>query len=95
MVLEGGLKGVYFGIGLTTWVQLCRLIRAEVLKHKQLTYVRAARTLGLGHTRVLFRHILPNIMHLVIINFSMRFPAAISTATGSRPPCRPPCRPPA
>jgi len=79
MMVGKGLLGVYLGIGLTTWVYLCRLIRAEVIKHKELTYVRAAKTLGLGPTRIIFRHILPNVLHLVIINFSMRFPAAIET----------------
>ena len=79
MMVGKGLLGVYLGIGLTTWVYLCRLIRAEVMKHKELTYVRAARALGLGPARIMFRHILPNVLHLVIINFSMRFPAAIET----------------
>ncbi|MFC1497577.1 ABC transporter permease [Verrucomicrobiota bacterium] len=78
MVVGKGLLGVYLGIGLTTWVYLCRLVRAETLKHKEFTYVKAARALGLGHFRIMFRHILPNIMHLIIINFSLRFPAAIS-----------------
>ena len=79
MVVGRGLLGVYLGIGLTTWVHLCRLIRGEVLKHKELTYAKAARALGYGHFRIMFRHILPNIFHIVIISFSLRFPAAIST----------------
>jgi peptide/nickel transport system permease protein len=79
LVLKKGLMGVYLGIGLTTWVRVCRLVRGEVMKHKELNYVKAARVLGLGHTRTIFRHILPNIMHLVIINFSLGFPAAIET----------------
>jgi peptide/nickel transport system permease protein len=79
MIVGRGLLGVYLGIGLTTWVHLCRLIRGEVLKHKELTYVRAAHALGLSPLRIIFRHILPNIFHVVIINFSLRFPGAIST----------------
>jgi ABC-type dipeptide/oligopeptide/nickel transport system permease subunit len=79
MMVHKGLQGVYYGIGLTTWVYLCRLIRAEVMKHKELTYVRAAKALGLSPVRIMFRHILLNVLHLVIINFSMRFPAAIET----------------
>jgi len=79
MMVGRGLLGVYLGIGLTTWVGLCRLIRAEVMKHKQRTYVQAARALGVGHYRILFRHILPNVFHIVIITFSLRFPAAIGT----------------
>jgi peptide/nickel transport system permease protein len=79
MVAGKGLLGVYLGIGLTTWVGLCRLIRGEVMKHKGRPYVLAARTLGYGPMRIIFRHILPNIFHIVIISFSLRFPAAIST----------------
>ncbi|MBU0714759.1 MAG: ABC transporter permease [Verrucomicrobia bacterium] len=79
MVVGKGLLGVYLGIGLTTWVNLCRLIRGEVMKHKTRTYVQAAHVLGLGPLRIMFRHILPNVFHIVIITFSLRFPAAIST----------------
>lgn len=79
MVVGRGLLGVYVGIGFTTWVGLCRLMRAEVMKHKERTYVKAARALGLGHMRILFLHILPNVFHLVIIAFSLRFPAAVGT----------------
>ncbi|MBI2440597.1 MAG: ABC transporter permease [Lentisphaerae bacterium] len=79
MVVGKGLLGVYLGIGLTTWVNLCRLMRGEVMKHKTRPYVQAARALGLGPFRIMFRHILPNIFHIIIITFSLRFPAAIST----------------
>ena len=79
MVVGKGLLGVYLGIGLTTWVGLCRLIRGEVIKHKSRPYVMAARALGLGHFRIMFRHILPNVFHIVIVSFTLRFPAAIST----------------
>lgn len=79
LVVDKGLKGVFLGIGLTTWVGLCRLIRGEVMKHKERTYVKAAETLGLGHGRIMFRHILPNIFHIVIVTFTIRFPAAVGT----------------
>lgn len=79
MVVGRGLVGVYLGIGLTTWVGLCRLIRAEVIKHRELPYVMAARALGLSELRILFFHILPNVFHVVIISFTLRFPQAIGT----------------
>jgi ABC-type dipeptide/oligopeptide/nickel transport system permease subunit len=79
LVVGKGLFGVYLGIGCTTWVGLCRLIRGEVMKHKTHTYVKAAQVLGFGRFRIIFRHILPNLTHLVIINFSLQFPSAIST----------------
>ncbi len=79
VVPDNGLLGVYLGIGLTTWVGLCRLVRGEVLKHKEQTYVQAAKALGIGSGRIMFRHILPNIMHVVIVTFTLRFPAAVGT----------------
>ena len=79
-VLVGkGLLGVYLGIGFTTWVGVCRLVRAEVIRHTNLPYVEAARVSGASHFRILFRHILPNVSHVIIIVFSSRFPAAVST----------------
>ena len=79
MIVGKGLIGIFLGIGLTTWVGLCRLIRAEVIKHKEQSYVQAAQALGLNSWRIIFRHILPNIMHIVIITFTLRFPAAVGT----------------
>lgn len=79
MVVGRGLLGVYLGIGLTIWVGLCRLIRGEVIKHSERPYVVAARALGLGHTRIIFRHIMPNVFHVVIVTFTLMFPAAIGT----------------
>ncbi len=79
MVVGQGLLGVYLGIGLTMWVGLCRLIRGEVIKHKDRAYVTAARALGVNPFVILFRHILPNVFHVVIVTFTLRFPAAIGT----------------
>ncbi len=79
MVVGKGIMGVYLGIGLTTWVGLCRLLRAEVMKHRDRAYVLAARSLGYSSWRIIFRHVLPNVFHIVIITFSLRFPAAIGT----------------
>ena len=79
LVVGKGLAGIYAGIGLTTWVGVCRTIRAEVMKHRARPYVQAARVLGYPHRRILFRHILPNVAHIILIQFSIRFPAAVST----------------
>jgi peptide/nickel transport system permease protein len=57
---------------------LSRLVRAEVLKHKNREYIDAARALGYGHIRVLFRHILPNVFHIVIITFTIGFVGAVA-----------------
>ena len=79
LIAGKGLFGIYLGIGLTTWVSVCRNVRAEVVKHRDRAYVQAARVLGYSHPRILFLHILPNVMHIVLISFSIRFPASVAT----------------
>ena len=79
LIAGQGLLGIYLGIGLTTWVGVCRTIRAEVMKHRDRAYVQAARVLGYSHLRIMFRHILPNVAHIILIQFSIRFPSAVST----------------
>ena len=79
LVVGQGLLGVYLGIGFTTWVGVCRTIRAEVMKHVNRAYVEAAKTLGYSDLRIMFRHILPNVAHIILIQFSLRFPSAVST----------------
>ena len=79
LVVGKGLMGVIAGIGLTTWVGTCRTIRAEVIKHRDRAYVQAAKVLGYSPWRIMFRHILPNVAHIVLIQFSIRFPSAVST----------------
>ncbi len=79
LVFGKGMPGVIVGIGLTTWVGVCRTVRAEVIKHRDRAYVQAAKTLGYSPLRIMFRHILPNVAHIVLVQFSIRFPSAVST----------------
>jgi len=74
-----GLKAVILALGLTGWVGLCRLIRGEVMRHKDREYVHAASAIGAGNYRKLVRHILPNVTHIMIINFSLQFQIAIKS----------------
>jgi peptide/nickel transport system permease protein len=78
-ILGKGITTVYIALGLTSWVGLCRLIRGEVLKHKNREYVQAADAIGAGHARKLIRHILPNVTHIIIINTSLQFQIAIKS----------------
>lgn len=78
-VLGKGIFAVYIALGVTNWVSLARLIRGEFLKHKSREYVLAAESIGAGHTIRIFRHILPNVLHVVIINISLQFQTAIKT----------------
>jgi ABC-type dipeptide/oligopeptide/nickel transport system permease subunit len=60
-------------LGITSWTGLCRLLRGETLKLRELEYVQAARALGISSLRILWSHILPNVMHIVMIAIVMDF----------------------
>jgi peptide/nickel transport system permease protein len=64
-------------LGLTGWAGLCRLLRGETLKLRELEFVQAATAFGVGPLRIMRRHILPNVMHLVLINTVLEFSALI------------------
>ncbi len=74
---EPGMLAVYIGIGLTGWVSLCRVVRAETMKLRGAQYVQAAVTLGVSDSGIIFRHILPNLMHIVIVYFTLQFAQAV------------------
>ena len=76
---EPGMLAVYLAIGLTGWVTLCRVTRSETMKLRNHTFVQAARVAGVSDFVIIFRHILPNLMHLVIIYFTLRFAYAVMT----------------
>ena len=64
-------------LGITGWATLCRLLRAETLKISELEYVQAAHAFGVSHGRIMWRHILPNVMHLVLIVAVLDFSALV------------------
>ena len=66
-----------FILGVTSWSSLCRLIRAETLKISQLGYVQAAHAFGVSHARILMRHILPNVTHIILITFVLDFSSLV------------------
>lgn len=76
-ILGKGTVTVFLALGLTSWLGLCRIVRAEVMKHRDREYVQAANAIGASHSRKLIKHILPNISHLLIINFTQTFDSAI------------------
>ncbi|MGB0722716.1 MAG: ABC transporter permease [Gammaproteobacteria bacterium] len=60
-------------LGITSWTGLARLLRAETLKLREADYIQAATSLGLGHGVILLRHVLPNVMHIVLITVVLDF----------------------
>jgi peptide/nickel transport system permease protein len=64
-------------LGVTSWTGLCRLLRGETLKLRELDYIQAAQAFGVSTMRILTRHILPNVMHIVLISLVMDFSALV------------------
>ncbi|HYC48494.1 MAG TPA: ABC transporter permease [Burkholderiales bacterium] len=60
-------------LGITSWTGLCRLLRGEALKLREMEYIQAAQAFGVSHWRVMSRHLLPNVMHIVLIAVVMDF----------------------
>jgi len=73
LILGQGIVQLCLVMGLTGWVGLCRLLRGETLKLREREYVQAALALGVSKFRVIAKHIVPNVMHLVLINVVLRF----------------------
>jgi peptide/nickel transport system permease protein len=73
MVLGKSVTSMAVALGATGWVGICRLMRGETLRQAERPYVAAARCLGQSHWKIVTRHLLPNVMHLVLINFVLGF----------------------
>ena len=72
-----GIHGVYIALGIISWIGTCRLVRAETMKIRELDYIVAARANGARGFVILLRHVIPNVLHLGIITFSLGFVGAI------------------
>jgi peptide/nickel transport system permease protein len=60
-------------LGIMSWTGLCRLLRGEALKLREIDYVYAAQAFGVGNTTIMLRHVLPNVMHIVMISIVIDF----------------------
>jgi oligopeptide transport system permease protein len=75
----GGMLFIFIGIGLTAWETMARLTRGQVLSVREKEFVEAARTIGADSKRIMFRHILPNIVGPLVVNETLAIPGYIST----------------
>lgn len=82
MTLGKGFWQIFIAVGLTMWVSVARLIRGQVMAIKELEYVQAARALGLSDSRIIVRHILPNILGPVMVIAASNFATAIIIEAG-------------
>ena len=77
--LGRGLPQIAVGLGVTGWIGLCRLVRAETFKLREMEYVQAATCLGVPTAKIIVRHIVPNLMHIVIITAILAFSGLVLT----------------
>lgn len=82
LALGKGYWQVFIAVGLTMWVEVARVVRGEVMRVKEQQYITAARALGYTDFRIIFKHILPNIMAPVIVISAANFAAAILIESG-------------
>jgi len=80
--LGKGMWQIFIAVGLSMWVEVARLVRGQVLSLKQVEYVEAARSLGFNNTRIITRHILPNIIGPILVLASSNFASAILLEAG-------------
>jgi peptide/nickel transport system permease protein len=82
MVIGKGFWQIFIAVGLTMWVDVARVVRGQVLSIREKEYVEAAKVLGFSQMRIIFRHIVPNLLSPVIIISAGNFAAAILLEAG-------------
>ncbi|MDY0780758.1 ABC transporter permease [Tenacibaculum sp. IB213877] len=82
LTLGKGFWQVFIAVGLTMWVEVARVVRGQVISTKQQQYVEAAKALGFSDIRIIFKHILPNILAPIIVISAANFAAAILIESG-------------
>lgn len=82
LVLGKGVMQVFIAVGLTMWVETARVVRGQILSVREKEYVEAGRALGFNNFRLIFRHVLPNVMGPVIVISAMNFANAILIEAG-------------
>ncbi|MBW2960446.1 ABC transporter permease [Mesonia aestuariivivens] len=82
LALGKGFWQVFIAVGLTMWVEVARVVRGQVMGVKKMQYVTAARALGFGHTRIIIKHIIPNVLAPLIVISAANFAAAILIESG-------------
>ena len=80
--LGKGITQVFIAVGLTMWVEVARIVRGQILSIRETTFVEAGRALGFKDLRIIFRHILPNILNPIIVVSAANFASAILLEAG-------------
>lgn len=82
LALGKGFWQVFIAVGLTMWVEVARVVRGQLISAKKMQYVEAAKALGFSNFRIIFKHILPNIIAPIIVISAANFAGAILIESG-------------
>jgi peptide/nickel transport system permease protein len=82
LVLGKGVTQVFIAVGLTMWVEVARIVRGQVMSIREKEFVEAGRALGYKNSRIIFRHILPNVLGPVVVIAAGNFASAILMEAG-------------
>ena len=82
MALGRGIGIIFLAVGLTMWVEVARVVRGQVMQLRSMPFIEAAQSMGLGSWRVVFRHILPNLLGPVLVLTAGNFATAILLESG-------------
>ncbi len=79
VVMAPGIGTIVLAYAATGWTGMARLVRGQVLQHKEQEYVLSARVLGASSWRIIFRHLLPNCLSVILVQMTLTIPSAIFT----------------
>jgi ABC-type dipeptide/oligopeptide/nickel transport system permease subunit len=68
---------LFFGLGAVSWLTMARIVRGQVLALRNRSFIDASRALGASHSRIIFRHILPNVYGVIIVYLTLTIPSVI------------------
>lgn len=77
VVIGRGVTGIFIALSIVSWVTVARLVRGEVLRLKEMSYIEAGKALGINHPKIILNYILPNTIGLLIVTLTFRIPVAI------------------
>lgn len=82
LALGKGISNIFLAVGLTMWVEVARIVRGQVMAYKEIAFVEAAKSMGFNEKRIIFRHILPNILGPILVIAAANFATAILIEAG-------------
>ena len=82
LALGKGISNIFLAVGLTMWVEVARIVRGQVMGYKEIAFVEAAKSMGFGSGRIIFKHILPNILGPILVIAAANFATAILIEAG-------------